>query len=233
MTVQEPQNALRTRSVGDIATALPGATAVFRKFKIDFCCNGNLALAEAARHRGVNLGELERRLGELTAQKKADTDPAAMGNDELIDLIEARYPDAHRRAVAELIRLSRKVESVHRENPKVPAGLADVLLELEDDLEFHLAKEETIVFPALRKPDPRSLASLIDDTRHEHDDQGATLRRIENLTDDFTLPAGACRSWQALYVGVAQLADDLMEHIHLENNILFPRFEAAQVQAAR
>lgn len=230
MNAPIPQAALRARSVGDIAATLPGATAIFRKFKIDFCCNGHLALADAAGQRGADLEAIERELDELGTQARSDADPAAMGSPELIDLIETRYPAAHRRAVAELISLSLKVESVHREHPKVPAGLARVLQGLQDALEPHLSQEQTVVYPAMRQAGPQNVAVLIEGPRHEHDAQAAALRRIESLTDDFALPDGACRSWQALYVGTARLAEQLMEHIHLENNVLFPRFEAARSQ---
>jgi regulator of cell morphogenesis and NO signaling len=63
--------------------------------------------------------------------------------------------------------------------------------------------------------------------RHEHDDHGRTLEALEALTHDFTLPSGACRTWEALYAGASKFADDLRQHIHLENNILFPRFASA------
>ena len=130
-----------------------------------------------------------------------------------------------------LIALSRKVEAVHREHPKVPAGLSDALRQMQSELEEHMAKEETVLFPAMRQPAKEDVDITTADFRHEHDDQGTQLRLLESLTDDFTLPEGACRSWQALYVGTAQLAEDLMEHIHLENNILFPRFASMENRA--
>ncbi len=228
MTPQDPSTALRTRTVGDIAATLPGATAIFRKFKIDFCCNGGLTLDGAAQRRGVDPVEVERALDALSTDTGAATAPTAMGSDALIDHIQTRYHEAHRRALPELIALSRKVEAVHREHPRVPAGLADVLRQMESELEQHMAREEATLFPAMRRRSEEGLAVAIGELRHEHDDQGAQLRSLERLTDDFTLPEGACRSWQALYVGTAQLADDLTEHIHLENNILFPRFVTAQ-----
>lgn len=228
MTISTAQPALQNRTVGDIATTLPGATAVFRKLKIDFCCNGDLTLDEAANRRGVDLAELEGRLGALSTEAKTDAEPTAMESGELIDYIKTCYHEAHRRVLPELIKLSRKVEAVHRDSPDVPAGLADVLQRLENELELHMSREEATLFPAMREAGMNNLAAAIGDLRHEHDDQGAALRRMESLTDDFTLPEGACRSWQALYVGAAQLADDLMEHIHLENNVLFPRFAAPE-----
>lgn len=219
------------RTVGDIAATLPGATGVFRKFKIDFCCNGDLDLAAAAQRRGVDPVEVERALDALNAGGEAMAAPTAMGSDDLIDHIQARYHEAHRRALPELVALSRKVEAVHREHPKVPAGLSDALRQMQSELEQHMVREETTLFPAMRKRTNGELDVTIGELRHEHDDQGALLRRLESLTDDFTLPEGACRSWQALYVGTAQLAEDLMEHIHLENNVLFPRFAAKEGHA--
>ncbi len=211
------------RTVGDFAATLPGATAVFRRYKIDFCCNGDLSLESAAQRRGVDLDELKRAL-EALGSTKAAVVAASMNSDELIEHIKTRYHDAHRRNLPELVALSRKVEAVHREHPKVPAGLSDVLRQMESDLEQHMTREEAILFPAMRRRTNLKLDGVIDELHQEHNDQGSLLRQLESLTDDFTLPDGACRSWQALYTGTARLAEDLMEHIHLENNVLFPRF---------
>ncbi|MGB3864870.1 MAG: iron-sulfur cluster repair di-iron protein [Xanthobacteraceae bacterium] len=231
MTASIPHTDLRRHTVGDIAATLPGATAIFRKFKIDFCCNGDLTLDAAAQRRGVNADKLELALMNLGAGAGETATPNAMDSGELIDHIQQRYHEAHRHALPELIKLSRKVESVHRKHPKVPAGLADALQQIEDKLEQHMASEEATLFPAMRKQTGSGLDTAIGELRHEHDDQGTLLRQLESLTDDFTLPEAACRSWQALYIGTAQFADDLMEHIHLENNVLFPRFAAAESRA--
>jgi regulator of cell morphogenesis and NO signaling len=221
---------LRERTVGDIAATLPGATGVFRRFKIDFCCNGDLTLDGAAQRRGADPDALIKALEALDHANPAAA-PAALESDELIDHIQGRYHDAHRRALPELIALSRKVEAVHREHPKVPAGLSDALRHMHDDLEEHMAREEETLFPVMRQQSADELGIAIDERRHEHDGYGTQLRLLESLTDDFSLPEGACRSWQALYVGTAQLAEDLMEHIHLENNVLFPRFAVAESRA--
>lgn len=225
MTDTNPDGSFRERTVGDIAATLPGATAVFRKFRIDFCCNGDLDLAAAAQRRGVDQVELERALAALEVEA-ADA-PAAMGSAELIDHIRTCYHEAHRRALPELIALSRKVEAVHREHPRVPAGLSDALRRMAADLEDHMGREETAVFPAMRGSAAGEFALSLAELRAEHDGQGQFVELLEAMTDNFTPPQGACRSWQALYVGTAQLVEDLMEHIHLENNVLFPRFAAA------
>ncbi|AZO23601.1 iron-sulfur cluster repair di-iron protein [Mesorhizobium sp. M1E.F.Ca.ET.045.02.1.1] len=231
MNTQFPGPELWERTVGDIAATLPGATGVFRKFKIDFCCGGDLTLDSAAQRRGVEPKELEQALAALRTADGAGTAPTAMSNEVLIDHIQACYHEAHRRTLPELIVLSRKVEAVHREHPKVPAGLSEALWQIQRELEPHMAKEEAILFPAMLQWTEGKYDMPISELRHEHDDQGISLRLLESLTENFTTPEGACRSWQALYVGVSQLAEDLIEHIHLENNVLFPRFVVAENRA--
>ena len=224
-----PSAALSERSVGDIAATLPGATAVFRRFRIDFCCHGDLDLGAAAQRRGVDPQELERALAALAggAAESDDPAPGAMDSAALIDHILDCYHEAHRRALPELIALSRKVEAVHREHPRVPAGLSEALRRMAADLEEHMDREETALFPAIRDGAAGTVAPSLAALRAEHDGQGQLVELLETMTDNFTPPEGACRSWQALYVGTAQLVEDLMEHIHLENNVLFPRFAAA------
>jgi regulator of cell morphogenesis and NO signaling len=214
----------RHATVGEIAAALPGATAVFRRFGMDFCCKGNVALDESARQRGVDPAEVERALSALDGT----TDRAAAPGETaaLIDHILSRYHETHRRELPELIGLAQKVEKVHAGRTDVPRGLADLLQRIYTELQQHMAKEEMILFPTMKLGGP-PLAAPISVMRHEHDDHGEHLRALAVLTNDVTLPADACRTWQALYAGLDKFRDDLMEHIHLENNVLFPRFSAA------
>lgn len=215
---------LREQTVGEIAAAVPGATEIFRRFKLDFCCGGDVALDDAARQRGVDIAVLEKAIDEL--ERSSSAAPAFRETGELIDHILVRYHETHRRELPELIKLARKVETVHTGHPKVPRGLADTLQEMLGELEVHMKKEELILFPAMRRESNGALDAPIAQMRHDHDDHGVQLRKMESLTDNFTLPEDACRSWQALYAGSAKVTNDLMEHIHLENNVLFPRYEA-------
>lgn len=210
------------RSVADIAATLPGATVVFRRHKLDFCCGGKVPLAEAVAARGGNLAAVEAELAGLV-QTTADA-PSEI--DALIDLILARYHEGHRRELPELIRLARRVEAVHGDREDAPVGLAGVLGELAAELESHMQKEEQVLFPMMRAGGHPMIVHPIGAMRHEHDDAGAQLRTIDGLTNGGVPPEGACNTWRALYAGTRKLADDLMEHIHLENNLLFPRFEA-------
>lgn len=210
------------RTLSDIAASLPGATAVFRRRKMDFCCGGGVPLAEAAAAKGLDLAALEAELGALDGgATPADAD---LPTEALIGRILERYHAVHRRELPELLRLARRVEAVHRENPHVPAGLADLLEELEQEMASHMMKEERVLFPLMLAGHGSSVGAPIAMMRHEHDDHGAHLAQIMALTGDATPPEGACTTWRALYAGIRKFAEDLTEHVHLENNVLFPRF---------
>ena len=211
------------QSIGQIAVQLPGATAIFRRLKLDFCCGGHISLRQATADKNLDLKEV---LAELSALQRPAvptgvTEPAA-----LIDHILTRYHDVHREQLPELIRMARRVESVHRDHPQVPAGLADTLEGMEQELLLHMEKEEQILFPMLQSGGNPFVKNPISMMRSEHVGHGAELDKLLTLTHDATPPQGACNTWRALYAGIAQLNDDLVNHIHLENNVLFPQFEA-------
>ena len=215
------KNALRDRPVGEIAATLPGATAVFRNFKLDFCCGGDAILADAVRRRGLEIEAVE---AALAALDPSDAVSAPEATGALIDHIVSRYHETHRRELPELILLARKVEAVHAAHVEAPKGIADTLGAIYAELEKHMQTEEADLFPLMRKDDAGNSLSVAQ-LRHDHDRHGELLRRLESLANGFVLPEGACRSWEALYAGSAKVVDDVMEHIHLENNVLFPRFE--------
>jgi regulator of cell morphogenesis and NO signaling len=103
-----------------------------------------------------------------------------------------------------------------------------MLRDIGAELESHMRKEEQILFPMMRAGGAPMIVHPIGVMRHEHDEHGARLRRLEALTHDHTPPADACASWLALYAGTRKLVDDVMNHIHLENNVLFPQFAPAR-----
>ena len=215
-------------SIGQIAVELPGATAVFRRLKLDFCCGGHLSLASAVAEKGLDLQAV---LDELSQLQRPTTPTGITEPVALIDHILARYHEVHRAQLPELIRMAQRVETVHRANPNVPAGLADLLEEIQQELLTHMHKEEAILFPMLKSGGNPFVGQPINVMRAEHVEHGAALEKLAALTNDATPPAGACNTWRALYGGIAQLTDDLLNHIHLENNVLFPQFEAKAQQA--
>lgn len=212
---------LHEQPIGQLACALPGATRIFHQHKLDFCCGGHVSLREAAAKRGVDLAALLKQLEPLQGGETQIRDWRSAPTAELIDYILRRYHERHREEIPELIRLARRVEHVHAARPDCPAGLADHLDAMFQELLSHMMKEEQVLFPMLLAGREAEAQSPISMMRYEHDQHGEALARLEALTDDITAPADACNTWRALYAGLAKLREDLMQHIHLENNILF------------
>jgi regulator of cell morphogenesis and NO signaling len=116
---------------------------------------------------------------------------------------------------------------VHGDHEEAPLGLTEALVALRDELESHMVKEEQVLFPMMRQGGHPMIRHPIGAMRHEHDTTAGLLRGIEHATHGLALPVGACRSWTALYTGLEKFTGDLVAHMHLENTVLFPRFEAA------
>lgn len=213
-----------TTSLGDLARAQPSATRVFLRHRLDFCCGGKRSLAEACATAGLDAEAIARELAAESAGPAPELDWERRSQGELADHIVRHYHEALRRDLPALIAAARKVERVHADKPAVPAGLADVLDELWLEMQAHMIKEEQALFPMLRggAPGP-SVSAPVRVMEHEHDEHGLRLARIRELTRDHAIPAHACATWTALYHGLETVEAELMQHIHLENNILFSR----------
>lgn len=216
------------QSIGRLARNIPGATRVFRQHRLDFCCGGSKRLADALAERGVPAEPVLEELARLDERHEAPESWDQVDNAALVGHIQQHYHERHREQLPELIRLATRVEQVHGERPDCPVGLAHLLQEIRQELESHMLKEEQVLFPLLQMPDLTPLRMPITIMREEHDQHGESLAALERLTNDITPPRGACNTWRALYSGLEQFREDLMMHIHLENNVLFPRAEIGQ-----
>ncbi len=206
------------QSLGQLATSIPGATGVFHQYKLDFCCGGSRTLAEVAAERGLDATEIIAKLSELQ-QQITTRDWRSAKPAELVHHILQRFHAKHREQLPELIRLARRVETVHGDHAECPTGLAEHLSHMQQELESHMLKEEQILFPMLCNgfyP-----AGPIHVMQHEHLQHGDALGDMLKLAHELQLPDGACNTWTALYLGLNELKEDLMEHILLENEILF------------
>lgn len=227
-----------TKTVREIALEMPAATRVFEEFKIDYCCGGGRMLTEACRHAGVSpaivLQQLEEVSGFADAGQGDWLKTATLG--ELVDHIEQKHHVFTKNELAQLPPLIEKVARVHGEQHPELLGLQDVFRALGNDLTTHLLKEETILFPYIREIEvihhngltgsPPVFGTVRNPVRMmmtEHDAAGELLRQMRELAADYTLPAGACPSFTGLFHRLTELERDLHEHIHLENNLLFPR----------
>lgn len=209
-------------TLGQVAAAHPAATQVFLRRRLDFCCGGGQKLEDACRKAGIDPYSV---IQEIVAEG-ATRDPVRWDTRPLLDLIEfilIHYHQPLRRDLRVLSEAARKVERVHGRKASCPLGLASLLEQLELELNEHMDKEEQVLFPAIQSGAGIRLQMPIRVMMQEHDDHGATLRLVRERAADFQAPPEACATWRALYGGLAKLESDLMEHIHLENNVLFPR----------
>lgn len=211
--------------VGHIAAEAPLATRVFARHGIDFCCGGGVPLMQACTTRGVEVDTVIEEIN--TELQGTDGETETWTNaplDTLIDHILAVY---HRPLDEELPRIeamARKVYAVHGDkDPERLAALVQTFTALKAELEPHMMKEEQILFPMIKSGNGAMAQGPVMVMRHEHDDAGGMLKRLRELTDDYVPPAGACNTWRALWSALADLERSLHEHIHLENNVLFPR----------
>ena len=213
------------QKVSELAVSIPGATKIFREYDLDFCCGGSVLLEVAAQQKNLNLAEIEKRLTDLQQSKAEnnDKDWTSASYAEMIDHIITRFHNRHREQLPELITLAEKVENVHSDRDDCPIGVAAQLEKIYAELSQHLMKEEQILFPMIKMGNYAMASMPIRVMEMEHDEAGQDVEVIKSLTNNCTLPADACFSWKALYSGINEFIDDLMHHIHLENNILFPR----------
>ncbi|HAZ78109.1 iron-sulfur cluster repair protein YtfE [Pseudescherichia sp.] len=219
--------AFRDQSLGELALSIPRASALFRQYDMDYCCGGKQTLARAAQRKALNVEEIEAALTKLAEQpvnKEWRVAPLA----EIIDHIIVRYHDRHREQLPELILQATKVERVHADKPNVPRGLAKYLTMLHEELTNHMMKEERILFPMIKQGQGSHAAGPVSVMESEHDEAGELLEVIKHTTHNVTPPPEACTTWKAMYNGINELIDDLMEHISLENNVLFPRALAGE-----
>lgn len=210
-------------TLGTIASSLPGATRVFHEFQLDFCCGGHKSLRQAAQERGIDASQIAEQLLVLDAAQTPEADWRSQPLERLISHILQRYHAVHREQLPELIRLAARVEQVHGGREHCPQGLTNLLTDMQQELESHMQKEEQILFPMILRGDGPMAGGPITVMRYEHDQHGDALAQVIALTDNMQPPTNACNTWRALYRGLDELRCDLMQHIHLENNLLFLR----------
>ncbi len=211
--------------VGQLAAEHPLATRVFHRHGIDFCCDGGTQLQEACAAQGVDtemvLEEIRKELS-TTDTPEEQWVQAPLG--DLIHHILGAYHGPLQEELPRLESMAQKVLEVHGDkDPETLSELVEVYAGLKAELSQHMVKEEQILFPMIEQGQGAMAGGPVSVMKHEHDSAGAALRRLRELTKDYQVPPGACNTWRALWHGLAALEESLHQHIHLENNILFPR----------
>lgn len=212
-------------TISQIATTFPVSTRVFERYKINFCCGGSLSLAEACENRSLDWTAVAEEIAAEIAQA-APGDLEVWTDRSNADLIAHILSKYHRPLDDELPRLeflATKVARVHGENNPYLLDLAYTVVEIKAELENHFQKEELVLFPAILNNEAEKLACPVAVMLKDHEDVADFLVKIRELTNDYSAPPHACGSWRALWDGLHELERSLHEHIHLENNVLFPR----------
>jgi regulator of cell morphogenesis and NO signaling len=210
-------------TLADLATRFAGASRVFQRHDLDFCCQGRRSLAEACRERRLPVDTLLAELAAELSPVPPDADWAELPLVQLIAHIVDHFHFEHRAELPRLIAMAEKVERVHAGRPGVPAGVAAHLRTLAHELEQHMQKEEQVLFPMLIAGNAGPAWAPIRCLTAEHDEHGRALARLRELAHGYTPPPHACGTWTALYLGLAAFERAVMEHVHLENHVLFPR----------
>ena len=232
MTISE------TTTVGEIASALPSTVRIFQRHGIDFCCGGKTPLSRACREKGIPFSDVIGAIEALGLQPGSeDRDWEHEPLDALADHIVAAYHDPLREELPRLESMASKVARVHGAKAPHLSRLHTVVTELSSDLRAHMQKEEMVLFPAIRAVERGAVAPIplsvpIEVMEHEHDRAGALLEELRASTGGYTPPDWACGTLRALYQGLAEFESAMHVHVHLENNILFPRALASSSAAA-
>ena len=222
-------NITETTTVAEIASTLPSSVRVFQRHGIDFCCGGKTPLASACEEQGVAFAEIVDAIEASTHTLQSDSrDWNSVPLAVLIDHIIAAYHHPLREELPRLESMAAKVSRVHGVKAPHLLRVAAIVTELSADLQLHMRKEELVLFPAIQTLEAEAQPELrlyapISMMEHEHDHAGALLSELRAITDDYVAPAWACETFRALYHGLSELEAEMHVHVHLENNILFPR----------
>jgi regulator of cell morphogenesis and NO signaling len=220
--------------VKDIVNEIPKTSDVFKKNRIDFCCGGNIPLSQAVVQNGLSIETLIEELKVVYEKSTpADTDLEVWTNSDSNSIIDHIISNYHRVSEEELTQLSpyvTKVSRVHGDNHPELVKVHELFYEFKKELIEHMIKEEEVVFPLIRKlaentvENREEAIAMIVELEKEHDHAGEILRQIRAVTTDFELPIDACGTYRLVYKRLEELEGLTFMHVHLENNILFPRY---------
>ncbi|MDY0102362.1 MAG: iron-sulfur cluster repair di-iron protein [Lentimicrobium sp.] len=225
------------KTVGSFVTENYRTASIFDKYGIDFCCRGNRSLDEACNEHSVDKQALLNELANLSAEKASDdNDPAHWPLDLLADYIEKKHHRYVEKAIPELFAYLEKVVNAHGSKHPEVIEIAEHFKISAGELTKHMKKEELVLFPYIKKmveaqdhgkPLPSAMFGNVQNPiammMNEHENEGERFRLIANLSNNYEVPADACNTFRVNYSLLKAFQDDLHRHIHLENNILFPK----------
>lgn len=239
--IQKRVSGQKDETLGEIAARDLRKAQIFKKYGLDFCCGGKKTVKEACAQKGLDVTRVEQEL------KQADLIPAARplpyndwGLDFLADYIVNTHHTYVKKNLPDIRVYAEKVKRVHGNYHPELIRVHELVEEINAELSSHMVKEENILFPYIKQLAQAQLAGApgfgtvknpISVMEGEHESVGRSMEQLRAVTDEFTLPADACASYSLLYRLLAEFEEDLHLHIHLENNILFPKAIELEKQA--
>jgi regulator of cell morphogenesis and NO signaling len=220
-------------TVGEIVRDRPSLSRLFEQAKVDYCCGGKKTLDEACRKQGIDPQVFLSQLEEIAiSDQEQSINLSTLSLTELADHIEQTHHAYLHTELPRLERMVTKVPAVHGDKEPRLHQIKDIFLAASQELETHLRKEEQILFPMIRQLESSStvpdfhcgaIANPIRQMEFEHDEAGVALGQLRQLTDNYTPPDWACNTYRAMLDGLLNFEQDMHQHIHKENNVLFPR----------
>jgi regulator of cell morphogenesis and NO signaling len=233
ITLQEQQG-LTGMTVADIVIQYPHSREIFERYDLDFCCGGKIPLATACEKAGLEASAIEEEI--LQTQSTAATLSGIrfekLQTPLLIDFILQHHHTYVREAIPQIAELLDRVVEAHGADQPELKRVRENFLMLAAELLDHMPKEEQVLFPLIRKMSEaatggeiykNTVQTPVKVMEHEHESAGNLVKALRTLTDHYTIPAHACPTYRITYTMLQEFDNDLMQHIHLENNILFPR----------
>lgn len=232
--IDSPKEAVsRAKSVGQLVAEQPGRACILEAHGIDYCCGGKITLEEACKKKGIPVEEVLEKL--LAADQKEQPDAVDWPTAKLADLVDHIIADYHqplRQELARVMPLAEKVARVHGDNHPEMVKVKDIFNHFKAQLELHMQKEEMVLFPGIKSMETTGSPQIfgcgggiehpIEVMSLEHDEAGEALRTMRQLTNDYTPPEDACNTFKVLLFSLIQIELEMHQHVHKENNILFP-----------
>ena len=223
-------------TIGEIAVKDLRKAEIFKKYGIDFCCGGKKTIAEVCAEKNIDATKIETELRQVSSESKASNISYSDWNiDFLADYIVNSHHSYVRKYLPELRRYALKVAQVHGPQHPELLPIQKLVEEINEELTEHMEQEEKVLFSYIKEivqarssglpliKQEKDLAALIEELEKEHDFVGRCLDKIRELSNGYHIPSEACASYKLLYKMIQEFEDDLHLHIHLENNILFPK----------
>lgn len=225
-----------TNTIGEIVAANIKTADVFKKHGIDFCCGGGKKIIDVCNKKEIDFDVISSELIQIDQQVQPPTDFNSWKLDFLIDYIENVHHTYVSQNIPLILEYSNKVANVHGESHPEVIEVNQLFIAVAQELAAHMKKEELILFPYVKQlvksekegsvpgtPHFGTVKNPITMMEHEHDNAGDIFKKIAELTSNYTPPEYACNTYRALYAKLEEFENDLHQHVHLENNILFPK----------